>query len=85
MVRKRFSLATLLLSLCASVLADNARDFRAAVKLLRGRKYGEAKAAFLEIAEGSTNDSRKADALLHQARVGEALQRRVSDLQGKAE
>jgi len=74
MLRQTTSLA-ILLSFSVHVWADSIAGRKAAMELVRGRKYEAALTAFTKMAEGTDNDRQKSDALEQAALCAHHLKR----------
>jgi len=72
---KRAIRIAIVLSCSLSVFADYVSDREAAVKLVKGRKYEEALAAFKKMSEGKVTDFQESDALEQAALCLNALKR----------
>jgi len=73
-MRKRMAITLTLLS-CGALFADYIEDRAAAAKLMRGRKYEEALAAFTKMAKGEISDFQRADALEQAAKCARRLKK----------
>lgn len=73
-MHRRTAQALVLLS-CGTLFADYIEDRVAAVKLMRGRKYEEALAAFTQMAKGEISDFQRADALEQAAECARRLKK----------